>query len=87
MDTAAVVAEVEKRNLTKSEMCGPFEVYRWSTHTGSYHRGHPVARSAHYGVVDAGQVAYHAPIFVGPAEPHDASDPTFRLVTDMVRRF
>ena len=87
LQTAAITAQVERRTLTASEASGPFDVYRWSTTTGSYHRGHPAHSLPHYGVVDASQVRYCAPIFVGPAEPPDAPNPTYRLVTDMLRRF
>ena len=87
LQTAAKTAIVERRELTASESRGPFEVYRWSTHTGSYMRGHPAHSTPHYGVVDASQVRYRAPIFTGPAEPQGAPNPTFRLVTDMLRRF
>ena len=41
--TAAITAEVEKRDLTASEKRGPFEVYRWATSCGSYKHGHPLA--------------------------------------------
>ena len=38
LQTAAIVAQVERRTLTASEALGPFDVYRWATHTGSYRR-------------------------------------------------
>ena len=83
----AVVARVERRNLTAEEEAGPFEVYRWATHTGSYMIGHPRHSTPQYGVVDAGQVRYRAPIFVGPSEAREEPNPLFRLVTDMCGRF
>ena len=87
LQTAAVVAQVERRALTFSEASGPFDVYRWSTHTGSVRTGHPAHSTPHYGVIDAAQVLYRAPIFIGLAERQDALNPTFRLLTDMLRRF
>ena len=87
LQEVSVVAQVERRELTAEEVRGPYESYRWSTHTGSYHSGHPRHSTPHYGVVDASQVRYRAPIYVGPAEPRDALNPLFRLVTDMQRRF
>ena len=87
LQTAAITAEVEKRDLTASEKRGPFEVYRWATSCGSYKDGHPLAGAPQYGVVDASQVRYRAPIFIGLAEPRDAPNPIHRLVTDMLRRF
>lgn len=83
----AVVARVERRNLKAEEEAGPFEVYRWATHTGSYMIGHPRHSTPQYGVVDAGQVRYRAPIFVGPSEAREEPNPLFRLVTDMCGRF
>lgn len=43
----------------------------------------------HYGIVavPVDQVKFRAPIFCGPAEAANASNPLFRLVTDMQRRF
>ena len=87
LDTVAVVAAVEQRTLTVAEATGPFESFRWATHTGSYHRGHPRAREPHYGVIDAAQVRYCAPMQVGPSDSPDAANPLFRLNTDMLRRF
>jgi hypothetical protein len=87
LQTVAVVTQVEQRALTAAEASGPFDAYRWSTHTGSYHSGHPAHSTPHYGVVDVSQVRYRAPIFVGLAEPRDAPNPIYRLVTDMLRRF
>ena len=87
LQTAAITAEVEKRDLTASEKRGPFEVYRWATSCGSYKNGHPLSGAPQYGVVDASQVRYRAPIFIGLAEPRDAPNPIHRLVTDMLRRF
>ena len=78
---------MERRTLTASEARGPFDVYRWSTNTGSYHRGHPLHSTPHYGIIDAGQVRYGAPIFIGVGQPQDAPNPTFKLVTDMLRKF
>ena len=86
LQTAEITAKVEKRALTASEKTGPFDVYRWSTTTGSYCKGHPAHSMPHYGVVDVSQMRYRAPIFVGPAERQDAPNPTYRLVTDMLRR-
>ena len=87
LDTGEIVAKVEKRNLTHEEKAGPFDVFRWSTQTGSYMRGHPRAGSPHYGVVAVSQVRSRAPIFAGVAEPANAANPLFRLITDMLRRF
>ena len=87
LDTVQIVAAVEQRALTATELAGPFEVYRWSTHTGSHKRGHPPHSTPQYGVIDADQVRYRAPIEVGPSEARDEANPVFRLVTDMQRRF
>ena len=56
LQTAEKQAEVERRALTAPEARGPYDVYRWSTHTGSYHSGHPPHSTPHYGVVDVSQV-------------------------------
>ena len=79
--------EVEQRQPTAAEAAGPFEVYRWATHTGSFMTGHPRHSTPQYGVIDAGQVRYRAPIEVGPAEARGEPNPLFRLVTDMCGRF
>ena len=73
--------------LNAEEALSPFDVYYWSTHTGSYHTGHPRHSTPQYGVVDAGHVRHRAPIFVGVAEHRDAPSPRFYHVTDMQRRF
>ena len=86
LDTVAIVARVEARALTTREKAGPYQSFRWATHTGSFHNGHPAGGRPHYGVVDAGQVRYCAPLQVGPADPADSADPLFRLNTDMLRR-
>ena len=87
LTTAAVVARVEGRTLNDSETRGPYDAFYWSTQTGSFNRGHPRAGSAHYGVVDAGQVRYRAPMYTGPATSPNDPNPIFRLVTDMPRKF
>lgn len=87
LDTTAVTAQVERRQLTAQEQAGPFETFRWSKHCGSYRTGHPRAGAMHYGIVDCWQVRYRAPIFVSIAEPVGHADPLYRLCTDMMRRF
>ena len=82
-----VVARVERRPLTAAEQAGPFEVYRWAKHTGSYHRGHPRHSTPQYGIIDSSQVKYRAPLQLGPAESQHDPNPLFRLVTDMMDRF
>ena len=72
---------------TAAEALCPFEVYRWATHTGSFMTGHPRHSTPQYGVVDAGQVRYRSPIFVGPSEMRGEQNPLFRLVADMFGRF
>ena len=59
------------------------------THRELPHRPgtHPRHSTPHYGVIEAGQVRYRAPIMVGPAERPNAASPLFRLVTDMQGRF
>ena len=48
---------------------------------------HPAYGVAHYGVVDITQVMYVVPMLPALAEPLDATDPLFRLNTDMWEKF
>ena len=53
LTTAQMRAMEEQRPMTERECAGPFDVYRWSKFPGSRRAGHPLAGSAHYGVVSA----------------------------------
>ena len=93
------MAEHYQRALKPEEMYGPFETYRWSPHAGPQwirdnikgrlrwrqYRGHPIAGSAHYGVIFADQIRYRAPMQQSLHDALDASDPLFRKNTDMLR--
>ena len=82
LDTPLAVARRAQRPVTARELAGPFETYRWSTFGGSGARGHPPALGAHYGVVLAEAVMYHAPIVASISDGLNAADPLFRLNTD-----
>ena len=85
LETVQSRARVEQRAPTKAELVGPFEAFRWESHPGSRRIGHPRAGTPKYGVVSLSRVRYRAPIIASIADALDATDPLFRLNTDMYR--
>ena len=68
--------------MAPDEQRGPFATYRWARQPANRPVGHPRAGGPHYGVVEATEVLYAAPILVGLGAPTDSADPLFRLNED-----
>ena len=86
LTTAQMRAREEgQRPMTQRECAGPFDAYRWSKSPGSRRIGHPLAGSAHYGVVSASALRYRAPMMASIVDPRGDTDPIYRNVTDMWR--
>ena len=88
LHTVEAVAAFSRREVSPEEKRGPFKTFRWNPHPGGGRfTGHPACGAAHYGIVDITQVMYTAPMLSGVAEQLDATDPLFRLNTDMWEKF
>ena len=68
---------------TAEERRGPFPTYRWARQPPNRPHGHPQAGGPHYGVVEASEVLYAAPMMTGLGEMPGSADPLFRLNMDM----
>ena len=83
MHTTQAVAAAEGRSRTAEERRGPFPTYRWARQPPNRPHGHPQAGGPHYGVVEASEVLYAAPMMTGLGEMPGSADPLFRLNMDM----